>query len=103
MILENDTLPSYFNVSYEEAKKDISRYKGVGPKVADCILLFALGKREAFPKDVWMKRVLLSVYGFEPKNDKELVAFAKEKFPEFAGLAQQYLFNYARTKENAAD
>ncbi len=95
-IKDGFSLDSLFDMDYLSAKKELLTLKGIGPKVADCILLFAFKKREAFPKDVWMKRVLNTVYGFEPKNDTELVAFASEKFPEFAGLAQQYLFNYVR-------
>ena len=64
---------------------------GVGPKVADCILLFSLGHTRAFPADVWIKRVLFECYGFKGA-DKEVCAFAYEKFGELAGIAQQYLF-----------
>lgn len=98
-ILNGFSLEVLFELSYPEAKKRLCSLKGVGPKVADCILLFSFGKREAFPKDVWMKRILKAIYSFEPKNDAELTAFASEKFPEFAGLAQQYLFQYARIEK----
>ena len=95
-ILGGFSLEKIDELHYADAKKNLMGLSGVGPKVADCILLFGFGKREAFPKDVWMRRILLHFYRFEPKNEKELEAFAKDHFPEFAGLAQQYLFTYAR-------
>ncbi len=86
------------SLPYELAKKQLSTLKGVGPKVADCVLLFSLHKKEAFPADVWIKRVLKEAYGFTG-SDKEVFAFARGKFGECAGIAQQYLFYYA--KENS--
>ena len=80
-----------------DCEKKLCAVKGVGPKVANCIMLFSLGKREAFPIDVWMKRVLEQVYfGGEAKTKTELAAFAREKYGEYGGYAQQYLFAYAR-------
>jgi N-glycosylase/DNA lyase len=61
--------------------------KGVGPKVAECVLLFGMHRTEAFPIDVWIKRVLANYY---PDGFPE---FAKE----YAGIAQQYLFHYIRS------
>lgn len=83
-----------------EAKKELMKIKGVGPKIADCILLFAFGKSEVFPTDVWIKRVIEGIY-FEGKEIKleEIQQFAKDYFGELAGYAQQYLFFYGR--ENA--
>lgn len=81
----------------DECEKKLCEVKGVGPKVANCIMLFSLGKREAFPIDVWMKRVLEQVYfGGEEKTKNELAVFAREKYGEYGGYAQQYLFAYAR-------
>lgn len=83
-----------------EAKKELMKIKGVGPKIADCILLFAYGKAEVFPTDVWIKRVIEGLY-FEGKEMKleEIQQFAKDYFGDLAGYAQQYLFFYGR--ENA--
>ncbi len=90
-------LDSLCGEDYADAKKRLCSLKGVGPKVADCVLLFSCMKRSAFPVDVWMGRVLERMYGFVPKNDREATAFAREHFGEYAGIAQQYLFHYART------
>ena len=80
-----------------ECEKELCNIKGVGNKVANCIMLFSLGKRDSFPIDVWMKRILEEIYfnGEEKKKDF-LFDFAKEKFGEIGGYAQQYLFAYAR-------
>lgn len=80
---------------YEHAKAELVKLPGVGPKVADCVLLFSMHKAEAFPADVWIKRVLKTVYGFEG-NDRQTMEFARQKFGPTAGIAQQYLFYYAR-------
>lgn len=62
--------------------------KGVGEKVANCVLLFGLGRREAFPVDVWMKRIMESMY-FDGKDTKklEIEAFAVKKFGNLGGCA----------------
>ena len=68
----------------------------MGPKVADCILLFGATRTEVFPTDVWMKKVLTALYGFKTLTPNEINRFVQEKFGNLAGYAQQYLFNYAR-------
>lgn len=83
-------LPS---LSTQDAKKELMKIKGVGGKVADCILLFSLGRYETFPKDVWIKRVLNTVYGV---SEKETDGFIAEKYGGYAGFAQQYLYYYYR-------
>ena len=83
-------------MSYTDAKKELMKIKGVGPKVADCVLLFSCGKKEAFPIDVWVKRTVQTLYLDESANEKKISAFASEHFGEYAGVAQQYLFYHAR-------
>jgi N-glycosylase/DNA lyase len=83
---------------YEEAKKSLQRLHGVGPKIADCVLLFAYGKQEAFPIDVWVRRALKELYFPGKKTTKAtLETFAKTYFQPYSGYAQQYLFHYMRT------
>lgn len=73
---------------------------GVGPKVADCIMLFGLKRFEVFPIDVWVRRVMNDLYiknEDETKvNKKEIEKLAQEKYKDLAGLAQQYLFYWKR-------
>lgn len=83
----------------EEVIKYLCGIKGVGEKVANCIALFALEKRDAFPIDVWIKRIMEHLY-FEGETDKKVIMeFAKERFGEYGGYAQQYLFYYARDEK----
>lgn len=84
----------------ETAKKELLKIKGVGPKVADCVLLFSLGKRDMFPVDVWVKRVMETLY-FDGKETsiQQINKFATEKWGKYAGYAQQYLFYYARSEK----
>ena len=81
-----------------QARELLMTIKGVGEKVANCVLLFGLGRREAFPVDVWMKRIMEQMY-FDGKDTKkqDIEAFAVNKFGDLGGYAQQYLFDYART------
>ena len=98
---------------YVEAKRVLLGFPGVGRKVADCVLLFSLGKLEAFPVDVWMKRVLLRHYagcfeaGFVKKLEKDglsdgdyerLSGFGRAYFGGYAGYAQEYLYHYERCR-----
>ena len=83
-------------MSAEEAKKTLMTIKGVGNKVADCIVLFGLAKCESFPVDVWIKRIMEHCYFEGEEPIEKISAFAKEKFGSLGGYAQQYLFFYAR-------
>jgi N-glycosylase/DNA lyase len=77
-----------------EAREYLLSLCGVGPKVANCILLFSMRKHESFPIDVWVRRVMSALYGM-PENDmKAMAAFAEAHFGEWGGIAQQYLFRY---------
>ena len=72
---------------YDEARAALMRITGVGVKVADCVLLYGLHRMESFPLDVWMKRAMATLFdGLDPGA-----------FGEYAGIAQQYIFHYART------
>lgn len=89
-------LNSLFDTDMQGARKELLKIKGVGPKVADCVLLFSLKKHGAFPIDVWIGRIMRSLYLGENATMKEILKFSSEKFSDYAGFAQQYLFYYAR-------
>jgi len=111
---ETIRLETLKTVPYLKAREQLIEFCGVGLKVADCVLLFSLDKPEAFPVDVWMKRVMLSHYA--NKLDPALVAklkshptltdkeysklgdFARGYFGKYAGYAQEYLYHYERTQ-----
>lgn len=80
----------------EECHKELQKFTGVGPKVADCIMLFSMGKHSAFPVDVWVKRAMQHFYLAPDVSLKKIREFGIDKFGEIAGFAQQYLFYYAR-------
>lgn len=84
-------------VSGEDAFSYVTQFCGVGPKVANCILLFSMGKYDRFPVDVWMKKVMKELYGLE--TSKEIDAFARKNFGSQGGFAQQYLFYYIRERD----
>lgn len=69
---------------------------GVGPKVANCILLFSMNKTSSFPIDVWVKRVMNQLYGIPETDIKGMIRYAQDHFGEYGGIAQQYLFYYMR-------
>ncbi len=72
---------------------------GVGDKVADCVLLYSMEKSEAFPIDVWVKRVMEYYYIGRKVTARQVRSFASEKFGKLSGVAQQYLFYYAREQK----
>jgi len=80
-------LDSLYDVSLDEAITALCTVKGVGPKVAGCVALFGLGHMDAFPIDVWIKRVIDKYY------DEN---FTPSVFGKYAGIAQQYLFYHER-------
>ena len=102
MVLNKEVdLDNLKNMSTEKAREELLKLSGVGPKVADCILLFSDLKRfDVFPIDVWVRRVMNELY--IKKEDetkvtkKEIQAIADSKFGSLQGLAQQYLFYWKR-------
>ena len=103
MILDKkvDIEEMQYNPNTLEVREQLLTLSGVGPKVADCILLFSTLKRfEVFPIDVWVRRVMNELYiknEDETKvNKKEIEKLAHEKFGNLAGIAQQYLFYWKR-------
>ncbi|NBR84019.1 MAG: hypothetical protein EB141_07290 [Verrucomicrobia bacterium] len=87
------------NLSTAEARAALMNLHGVGRKIADCVLLFAYGKQDAFPVDVWVRRALIELYFPRRRpSEKRLAHFANTHFGPNAGFAQQYLFHYVRVR-----
>lgn len=80
----------------EDARCALQVLPGVGPKVADCILLFAFDRKESFPVDVWIKRVMEELYLKEVTPKSKIAMRGREVFGKNAGFANQYLFYYGR-------
>lgn len=86
-------------LSTSELKEKLIKLPGVGPKVSDCILLFAYHRRETFPVDVWIKRVMETLFIGHEVPKKQVDDYAREIFKDLAGYAQQYLFYYGREEK----
>lgn len=84
------------NMELEDARRTLQELPGVGPKVADCILLFAFDRKESFPVDVWIKRVMEELYLKEVTPKSKIAMRGREVFGKNAGFANQYLFYYGR-------
>ena len=85
----------------KQMRKELLTLSGVGPKVADCILLFSTLKRfDVFPIDVWVRRVMNDLYIHNSEESKvkkrEIEELAREKYGDLEGIAQQYLFYWKR-------
>ena len=94
---ENDEdVLSYRKLDTSECIKELVKFNGVGPKVADCMALFGMQKYDTFPVDVWVKRVMEEFYVEDNLSLPKIRKFALDKFGDLAGFAQQYLFYYAR-------
>jgi len=111
---QNISLEKLKSLSYLAARKLLLDFAGVGLKVADCVLLFSLEKTEAFPVDVWVKRVILNHYAEKLPSDLvykmrrhsslsnseyvKIGEFARSYFGVYAGYAQEYLYHFERTQ-----
>lgn len=86
--------------SEKRAREALLSFPGVGPKIADCVLLYALGFNDVLPLDVWCTRVLTDLYGLNPKMKYEYMqTWGKEYFGPYAGWAGQFLFEYLRNRK----
>lgn len=89
------------NMNTNDLKRKLLTLKGVGPKVADCILLFSCNRREVFPIDVWVERVMSLLYFKEMDGKvkkKDILEYASKYFGNDAGIIQQHLFYNMREK-----
>ena len=86
---------------YPEVKAELTALKGIGDKIADCIALMSLEKRQAFPIDVWVRRALAEWYFPNQKtpSNRVLLEWAQDYFGEYAGYANQYLFHGRRLRD----
>ena len=83
--------------NYKKARSSLMELPGVGPKVADCVLLFGAGKSQAFPIDTWILQALERQYGMKGWTMQQMQEFAGIHFGHHAGLAQQFLFSFQRS------
>ena len=102
----NALSPAFFSslslLPYAEAKQHLCMQKGIGEKIADCILLFAYHKWEAFPFDVWIEKAVRYHYGTQRMPKKKLLLLPTTIFPHYRGYAQQFLYHGFRHRQRAA-
>lgn len=96
VVRENIDLDKLKDLNSRDCHEFMLGFSGVGPKVANCILFFAMGKVDSYPVDIWVKRVTEHFYFGGDTPNKEIEEFGRQKFGQYAGYAQQYLFYYAR-------
>ena len=98
----NTPMESLVHLSDEQLHKQLLSIKGVGNKVAACVMLFGFGRMQTFPVDTWMRKIMMQLYFpmQEKVNDKQIELYGLELFAENAGIAQQYLFEYGRRKKS---
>lgn len=90
-------LASLRRMNYAEAKRILLQYKGIGEKIADCVLLFSLDKLEAFPVDRWIRRAMQQNYQeCAGASDDKIREFAAGHFGRYAGYAQEYIYQWIR-------
>ena len=96
------------DVNFDEINKlptdELLRYlislKGIGPKVASCILLFGFGRTEKFPVDTWIEQVYYNHFSKVKRSRQEIQFYFEKEFGQHSGIAQQYLFYYERSKNS---
>ena len=93
---ETDMLIRLNALATLEAKRELMTLSGVGPKVADCILVFGLGRREMFPVDTWIEKMYYKFFSTELRSRTQIASFLAEKFKENSAYAQQYLYYFTR-------
>ncbi len=89
------------NMQTSEIKEILMKMQGIGEKVADCILLFAFSRKEVFPIDVWVERVMSKLYFVKldgKVSKRDILNYARNNFKEYAGIVQQHLFFNIREK-----
>jgi N-glycosylase/DNA lyase len=98
-LIDTKLLDRIHQMPEEEVRKELMAMQGVGPKIADCIMVFALGYESITPMDVWGKRILTEFYG-QPENMKydDMRNWIKDYFEGKGAWAGQFLFEYIRTR-----
>lgn len=99
-ILKGELLDNIKTLGYQDAKSQLVQFKGVGDKVADCVLVYSLGHHHITPLDIWGKRFLTKYYGLDEKMKYEdMSKWATKYFNGHAGIGGQFLFEYIRNEK----
>jgi len=100
-MLTDQKLAHLRNLCYSDAKRELIKNAGIGSKVADCILLFGYGFKEAFPVDTWIAKVMKELYFTKKRkvNNQQILAFGQKYFKAHPGYTQMYLFHWIRMRD----
>ena len=100
-LIKNGTidLEKIYYMNTNEALEYLELIKGIGPKVASCILLFGYGKYDVFPVDTWVIHAMEKLEPNIKPTQKEIIKFANETYGEYSGIALQYMYHYMRNKK----
>lgn len=98
--IEDGYLEQIESATTEEARALLMLLPGVGRKIADCTLLFGMGRLESFPIDTWVQKILTRAYGLDCWKTEQLLDFARIHLGPAAGYAQQYLFAAAQQERS---
>ena len=93
------TISKLSGLSTPELKRALLKIYGVGPKVADCVMLFGFHRADSFPVDTWIDKVYRENFNGTLKDRAKIADWFLNEFKENAGYFQQYLFHYKRIKE----
>lgn len=97
--ITNVDIDNINNMTTNDAIKYLTNYKGIGLKIASCILLFGYNKLDVYPIDTWVKKYMYDNYKI--KDIKKIEEFAKKKYKEYSGVVIQYMFHSKRNKGDA--
>lgn len=97
-VLSEESAAEYAALSTEKLREKLLSLPGVGPKVADCVALFAYHRTEAFPVDTWIEKVYREELGGTLKDRKKIAAYFAGLFGDAGGYIQQYIFRYERER-----
>lgn len=98
--IDEKTIEDWRGLPTKELRRKLIDLSGIGPKVADCILLFGYGRQDVFPVDTWMQQMYNKYYD-EEENREKIRNIMTNKFKNLSGYAQQYLFYYMTKNENS--
>lgn len=98
IITEDFSVKKFINMPLDEARGELCKFMGVGMKVADCILIYSFGRKDAYPVDTWIRKASLELFG-KNMTDNDIRKNAAIRFGNDAALAQQYMF-IAEREEN---
>ena len=94
--VDENTLEEWRSLETKTLRNKLISLSGVGPKVADCVLLFGYQRQDVFPVDTWIEQMYHKFYGDKEQNREKIREFLVGEFGEFSGYAQQYLFFFMR-------